>query len=260
VNKLDWRHLSLLEKLAGILFVVSCSAFVTLALVKDAPFLPEHTWLFANSLEKVRTPLALITLVTLGYLVYFYRHRAEQAELALHQLNTALESSHELMDRLTISDALTDTLNRSGMEKFIAQDFFEAEQMGMPIIALIADCDGFRQINQRFGREAGDAVLQEIAARLKRSARRCDRIARVDSDQFLILLREITVNDAQAVAERIAIAVANQPITVGSRNLTASVSLGMSILPRQVASLAEILELTMPSLQKSKSLRKGKVL
>jgi diguanylate cyclase (GGDEF)-like protein len=246
--------------MVAVLFLVSLGGFIAAAIIKTSPFLPSHYSLFANGLEKALTPLALITFLTLGYLVYFYRQRAKQSELALRQVNTALESSHELVDKLTNCDPLTDTLNRKGLEKFIGPDVRLAEQMGMPIIALIADCDGFRRINDRFGREGGDIVLKEIAARLKRSARRTDRLGRVDGDQFLLLLHEATPNDANQVAERIAVAVANQPITIGSSQVAVSLSLGMSILTSKDSSLAQVLNLLRPSLQKSKSLRPNQVL
>jgi diguanylate cyclase (GGDEF)-like protein len=219
--------------------------------------LHSHYSLIANELQIWQIPVTLLTLLALSHLAYSYKHKCDQAESALRELNTALESSNELLDKLTNTDPLTDTLNRRGIEKFLPLDNRKAQRTGVPLIALVADCNDFKQINERFGHDGGDSVLKEVAFRLKKSARRSDRIARVSGDTFLVLLHDASLNDALLVAERITLAVANPPVVLNGTETTMSVSIGLSILPEDVTTVDQVLGFTKASLQRNKVARRN---
>lgn len=251
--------MSSLERLAGFLIAGGLTLLVAGSCFFSEPMLKPHSLSFLAVLQRFIVPGMLAALWGLAYLAYLYRKRSEQAESALKELNTALESSHQLVDTLTNTDLLTGALNRRGLEKFIAEDVRRAANSGLPIIALILDLDGFKQINERFGQDAGDAVLKEIASRLKKSCRRSDRIGRIVSDQFLILLKDTTAKDAELVAARTREAVSHPPIGVGTAEATITAAVGMSILPDDVSTLEDVLTLTKPSLHKAKVANRLKV-
>jgi diguanylate cyclase (GGDEF)-like protein len=73
----------------------------------------------------------------------------------------------------------------------------------VPVCIAALDLDGFSQLNENFGREAGDAVLQEIAGLLERVCRRGDSVTRVGGDEFVMVLRDASPADARVVLERI---------------------------------------------------------
>jgi len=246
----------------AIFIVLSCILLVGFLLFADnspaGPMLQRQYPLLSYGLKLSLVPVILVTLAGCAYLIYFYRGKCNQAESTLTQLNAALESSNELLDKLANSDPLTDTLNRHGIEKLLIVDVKRAAKSGKPVIALLVDCNDFKQINERFGHDGGDAVLVEIASRLKKSSRRSDRIGRVGGDKFLLLFNDASPNDAALIAERIALAVAHPPICINDSQTTVSVSFGLSVLTDDVNSLDVVLALTKPSLQKSKISRRSK--
>jgi diguanylate cyclase (GGDEF)-like protein len=101
--------------------------------------------------------------------------------------------------------------------------------------ALFIDLDGFKQVNDQHGHLVGDAVLREVAKRLGDAVRGDDLVARHGGDEFVVLLRRLPVDEAEARAtltmERVISAVA-QPIDTGSVSVTLAASVGVAIHPR----------------------------
>lgn len=248
--------LSTLEKLTGFLFVLTCGLLVALALIHNGlstpTSFPYHVPALSHNVALVVMPIALLTLIAFGYLVYFYKNKCDQAELALEELNTALENSNERLDQLTNSDPTTETLNRLGLEKCLSLDLIKAHRSGIPLIAIVVDIMQFKLINERFGHEGDTAILKDVARKLKNSARRSDRVARVGEDKFLVILHDSTTDDAIAVKKRMAEAISSAPIVIKGSEIGTEVATGLSILPNDVTTVEQILALTKSSLQMSK--------
>jgi diguanylate cyclase (GGDEF)-like protein len=135
----------------------------------------------------------------------------------------------ELIDRAEVleSEAHTDTLtglpNRRRFDEEFARAFGSAIRRASPIAVAIIDIDRFKQYNDTFGHQAGDAALQKIAAAMAESvARSNDFAARYGGEEFVVILEDTTLGGAAAVAERIRTAVldtnipspAGTPLTV----------------------------------------------
>ncbi len=101
-------------------------------------------------------------------------------------------------------DSLTMLLNRHGIENLIAA------QKGHFSLLLI-DVDHFKNINDGFGHQAGDAVLCEIARRLTQSLRKEAHISRWGGEEFLVLVEDIQESDLETIAERVLKAIENEP-------------------------------------------------
>jgi two-component system cell cycle response regulator len=104
---------------------------------------------------------------------------------------------------------------------------------------MVADVDRFKAVNDTFGHAAGDAVLAEIAARLRDNLRPGDMVARFGGEEFLIAMRDSDAAGAAAAADRLRRIVAASPIAVASlrAELTATVSIGVAVAdPRDTAS------------------------
>lgn len=99
------------------------------------------------------------------------------------------------------------------------------------VAVLFLDLDGFKQVNDEHGHEAGDAVLCALAQRTLESIRECDTLARKGGDEFFVILEGLQdVTAASVVAERIVEAVA-RPVAYHDRLLRVGVSVGLAVSP-----------------------------
>lgn len=108
-----------------------------------------------------------------------------------------------LLEDLAHRDALTNLYNRAFFEKRLAEDFQSAAQNNMTLALFYIDLDGFKPVNDQFGHEVGDAVLREVAVRLRKGLRQNDIICRVGGDEFAVILPGLsTREDVNRVAEQ----------------------------------------------------------
>src|SRR5262249_41689418 len=110
-----------------------------------------------------------------------YQADLEHVTLRTRELNKGLE-------RLANVDPLTELCNRRGLHTQLTIEMQRARRSGGALAAVLIDCDDFKTINGRFGHAVGDAVLKELARRLKDSLRPSDHICRLGGDEFLALL------------------------------------------------------------------------
>jgi diguanylate cyclase (GGDEF)-like protein len=121
------------------------------------------------------------------------------------------EKTEELEYR-ALHDSLTDLPNRSLVIDRAEQILARARRQDVPVTALFMDIDGFKQINDRFGHQAGDEVLRQVGARLKTVLRDSDTVGRLGGDEFVMLVDSIGLDAApELIAERI-LDVIRQPI------------------------------------------------
>lgn len=101
-------------------------------------------------------------------------------------------------------DALTDLPNRRALMERIEQAVQEACDAAQPFVLYFLDLDGFKTVNDRFGHEAGDSLLQQVADRLAKSVRPDDFLCRLAGDEFVILSHRMNAAaDCEALARRI---------------------------------------------------------
>lgn len=111
----------------------------------------------------------------------------------------------------------------------------QAQRTGQKLALLFIDLDGFKQVNDNFGHEAGDHVLKEVAARLKANVRSADTAARIGGDEFVVLL---TALESAALAGDVAaklIRAVGLPIDCQGQTLQVGASVGISIFPDHAA-------------------------
>jgi len=141
-------------------------------------------------------------------------------------LRNRLEESVEL----AATDALTGLFNRRYMEGHVRTLMHSAHQSRRPLSMLIADIDHFKQVNDLYGHDAGDAVLREFALRLRRSTRVNDLPCRLGGEEFVVLMPDTAIARAFQVAERLRAAVAAEPFEVGGREIRITASVGVSAI------------------------------
>lgn len=145
--------------------------------------------------------------------------------LKVDHLRRAAESSqreHDLMQALAHTDPLTGLANRRGLERALAAGLGQASRADArtPSMALfMLDLDGFKQINDQLGHEAGDVVLTTLARRLKEATRAGDVVARLGGDEFVVLATGLSCPaDAAAVGRKL-LTQFEAPILVGGATL-----------------------------------------
>ncbi|MBA2360409.1 MAG: sensor domain-containing diguanylate cyclase [Actinobacteria bacterium] len=109
-------------------------------------------------------------------------------------------------------DALTGLHNRRFFHETLAREVARAHRYGRRLALVVFDLDDFKAINDRIGHLAGDAVLAEVAERVRSVVRSADIACRVGGDEFGIILPESTLNDAEQLSRRMQQAVGSRPI------------------------------------------------
>lgn len=126
-------------------------------------------------------------------------------------------------------DALTGLANRTVLAKSLGDALAHSRRAGERAALLFLDLDGFKNINDRYGHDAGDLVLRLVARRLTRGIRSSDVAARMGGDEFAVLLPKIPNDDVlRALAQKIRAAL-EKPIRWNQRRLDVGVSLGAAL-------------------------------
>ena len=128
--------------------------------------------------------------------------------------------------RRASTDPLTGLYNRQYMVDAIEKDIRRARRYGTPLSCLMLDLDGFREINDKHGHLAGDAVLRQVADTITASAREIDITARYGGDEFCILAPATGLDGAMLLAERLRSAIAALELSA-HRPLTVTASVGV---------------------------------
>ena len=198
-----------------------------------------------------RLLLAAATLATLYALVQartlLLRRRQRLLEqqvaertAALEQRSAELQESERRLTEMAYFDVLTGLPNRRLFGELFEQLASQTRRHDGGFALLLVDLDRFKKINDTLGHAAGDALLVEAAARLRRSVRESDSVARLGGDEFALLLGD--AKDEQQVAascQRIVDAFV-PPALYQSAQMSTSPSIGVAFFPRDGATLDEL--------------------
>lgn len=151
------------------------------------------------------------------------------------------ERSEEKLKTLAVTDPLTGVLNRRGLiDEF--HGMVKAENADKPLIALLHfDLDSFKQINDRCGHQAGDAVLVAFSQVGQMSLRGRGFFGRMGGEEFASILRVSDLIEAASIAEAIRLTLKRQVISAGEHRITVTVSTGISLAPAESADLDALL-------------------
>ncbi len=152
----------------------------------------------------------------------------EEAVLDLFAQAIGLDLEASLLYRQSLTDALTRAYNRRYLEEVAPRLLLQAAQKGQPVAALFIDLDDFKHINDRFGHEAGDAVLVEAAARLRSVVRAEDVVVRYGGDEFLVILLGPSALQADAVAARIGERIEQEAVETAAGAIAIRASVGVA--------------------------------
>jgi diguanylate cyclase (GGDEF)-like protein len=154
------------------------------------------------------------TLVLAG--ASFGNDERETAASLAGQAVIALENArlHRIVERQALVDGLTGLANRRSVEEMLRAELSRAERFGGDVAVVIADIDGFKKINDRYGHPAGDAVLREFARRLRQTVREIDLAGRWGGEEFCLVLPGTDAEGGSSLAERAREALEQRPVTL----------------------------------------------
>ncbi len=144
------------------------------------------------------------------------------------ELHRQLRMKTMLMERLALTDALTGLPNRRAIETWAPGQLSGAARHKFSCWVVVADLDHFKQVNDSFGHDAGDAVLQKFSKILKANTRSSDLCGRLGGEEFLMVLTYAAKEDALAVIERIREEFDRTPFTFGGCTVQVTASFGLA--------------------------------
>jgi diguanylate cyclase (GGDEF)-like protein/PAS domain S-box-containing protein len=144
-------------------------------------------------------------------------------------------NARDVTERITLEEQLThqafhDNLtglpNRALFRDRLDQALARAKRSNELVAVLLVDLDGFKQVNDSLGHDAGDRLLREVAQRFKHIVRESDTVARFGGDEFALLLEYVTERDVVALAQRLLDGVA-RPVLIAGRDVSLGASIGI---------------------------------
>jgi diguanylate cyclase (GGDEF)-like protein len=136
-------------------------------------------------------------------------------------------SSHALeLEEETRRDELTGVYNRAYLDQFLGREFDNSIRHKWPLSVAFADLDNFKSINDHFGHQAGDRILQATARILRGNTRETDLIARYGGEEFVVVLPATDAETARTICERIVMAFRNTGHVIGSDHAKVTISIG----------------------------------
>lgn len=144
---------------------------------------------------------------------------------------TAKMATEERMQKLAYFDPLTELANRSNFMEQLNREITLAQRHNNRLAIFYIDLDGFKDVNDSMGHEAGDYLLQHVAGRLRSQLRGSDFAARLGGDEFCILIKDLSGDySAPATAQRILQEISD-PVDLGSRTVAPRASIGIAYFP-----------------------------
>ncbi len=158
--------------------------------------------------------------------------------------------------------AITDELTGVYVRRYVLDRFFEsllrANKFNSPLGFLMIDVDNFKKINDCYGHLVGDAVLREVANRIKSTAREIDLVGRYGGEEFCVILLDTDKEGARRAGERICKVVSEKPIIAYNETLEVTVSVGVASFPDDGKDPYSIIEVADRALYEAKHLGKNR--
>lgn len=175
--------------------------------------------------------LGLILLIT-WMLVQMISEDLREAILRLEGEKQALQQSRQEIERLVQSDSLTGLPNRLLARDRLEQLLVQAADSGRIVAVLFLDVDNFKTINDSLGHAAGDALLVQVAVKLRAALRDTDTVARISGDEFVILLPNLKTESAVATVIGKLNRAFREAFLIDGMSVLVTVSMGITVSPR----------------------------
>ena len=183
-----------------------------------------------------------------------------KGEISSHSMERSLRYALKLAEtlealrQLATRDQLTGMLNRREFDRILAEEEERSRRFGHPFSLVLLDIDHFKKVNDTYGHQIGDLVLQAVARRVSDGMRTVDRAARFGGEEFALIFMQADRAAALEMAQRACEAVAKSPIPIGpDQSLKITVSAGAAEMPANARTGAELVASADKALYAAKS-------
>lgn len=143
-------------------------------------------------------------------------------------MHREIDDKNVLLERMAHTDPLTGLANRRALEDWANRQLRGATRHGFPFWVVLADLDHFKEINDTYGHDAGDAVLKKFAEILNKNTRASDICGRLGGDEFLIVITHVEKQSIQAAVDRFCKQLAVQECVVAGQTVRSTASFGVA--------------------------------
>lgn len=230
---------------------------------------------FIHSQDKVHVCIPMILGGHAGGVVQFVFDKPEENGLSRAQIEQKVSKAQayikqslsvieakRLMKTLhdsTLRDPMTGLFNRRFMQDqashLIAMTLRRKKNIGL----LMCDIDYFKQVNDKYGHDAGDTILKDCTSILSASVREADLVIRYGGEEFLIMLIDIEPGDSEAVAEKVRLGVEEKGFNVNGEKIRKTISVGVSEFPHDTDAFWQAIKFADVALYQAKETGRNKV-
>jgi diguanylate cyclase (GGDEF)-like protein len=146
-------------------------------------------------------------------------------------LQKELLETNKRLERLSITDGLTNLFNHRYFQDELGRAFEESARYGRPLSLAIVDLDFFKKVNDTYGHAVGDEVLKAVSRLFQDSIRTTDLAARYGGEEFAVMMPETGVHAAVTFAGKIRSLIESTPIQTQAGTVNVTVSIGVAAVP-----------------------------
>ncbi|MEJ7603925.1 MAG: sensor domain-containing diguanylate cyclase [Kofleriaceae bacterium] len=168
----------------------------------------------------------------------------EMLSVIANQVAVSLENGflYKKMETMATTDGLTGLTNHRAFQERFEDLVLRAERHGGKVALLLCDVDFFKKVNDGYGHPVGDEVLRRVARVLQEVPRKIDIPARYGGEEFAVLLDNVDVIQAKAVAERLRIEISKVVVETEKGPLSVTESIGVAVFPDDGRDRATLIE------------------
>ena len=178
-------------------------------------------------LTKPFTARVLAARLRAGQRVIRLQEDARRDSENLRRFAAELAVANRRLQQAALTDPLTGLPNRRYAMERLEQEWASTSRTQRPLTCMVVDVDGFKQINDSYGRDSGDVVLRQVATVLRKEARAEDVICRLGGEEFLVICPDTPLGAALHLAERLRLGVSRARTANGAITHTTTVSIGV---------------------------------
>jgi diguanylate cyclase (GGDEF)-like protein len=186
----------------------------------------------------------------IGDLAKNFKHMTEE----LNTYYIQLKEQKNVLSFQATHDSLTNLPNRALFNDRLEQSIYRAKRQNTSFALLFIDLDNFKEVNDTFGHECGDKLLQKVSKRFKSIIREEDTLARLGGDEFTIIMGNTHDNSSAAVLAQKVLDTLNQHIDMDETQILIGCSIGISLYPQDASMPTDLIKHADIAMYKSKDL------